>query len=201
MSKIKVIAEQVMRILGKRTDDSDLDKREVILSVKQSASAIIRKRALEERYSGGDVVSSPDNNIQTYKNLDVLLDEDCKDYYVQLPSEVINLPNGSGIKVVAPMSCPSDSYSPTPTGSMSMMSDLGLDCILGITYYLDGDKIRFGNMDDSNNPSKVLVKLIGGLTEESNIPLDMEDEIIRMTLSLYQAYQPQDETNDQTDIK
>ena len=200
MATLKAVSEQIMRILGRRTDDSDIDIREIMLACSQASSEIIRIRALQEKNNPEDIVSSADNNTKTYKNLPVLKDEECGDFYFDLPVSVTSLPNGSGIRLVAPMSCPSDSYIPFSNSFQSLYGDLDILCAMGVGYYLDGDKIRFVGMTDSNNPSKVLVRLVSALDEDSEVPADMQAEIIRAVLSIYSNFQPQDESNDQIDL-
>lgn len=200
MASVKAISEQIMRILGRRTDDSDLDKREIILAVSQSASEILRIRNLQAKQDPDSVMSSSESLIKTYKNIEVKQDTDCGDFYIDSPENVQDMPNGQGIKLIAPMSCPNDGYIPFSNSFQTLYGDLDILCAMGVGYYVDGNKIRFAGMTTSNNPSKVLIRLAGNVDEDTDIPTDMQSEVIRSVLSIYMNFQPQDETNDQIDL-
>lgn len=203
-----ILAEQAQRILGGRTDDTDYDKRELLLSVKQGISYHVRQRYFLSKQD--DVAEIPDILIKTYSGdsaLDVIDDESMGDCYAVLPSTVMDLPHGQGITLVAPSGQPKGAFIPVPNTFGSMYYDLDSSCLQGrVGFYQDGKKIRFENMPQNKKPKKVMVRLVAPADtladdDSIDIPADMQLEVLRGVLEIYGVYQKQDEINDQVDIK
>lgn len=198
-----ILAEQAKRILGRRTDDSDIDDREICLLVKQSMAYFVRQRYFTSK--NDDIAEIPDILVKTFTNVDVEEDKDMGDFFSKLPSSVMDLPHGMGIKLVAPQGKAKGAYIPVANTFGSMYCDLESSCLEGrIGFYQDGKKIRYENMSADKSPGKVMIRLVAPIDtisddDEIDVPSDMQIEILDNVLERYGIYRQQDESNDQID--
>jgi len=201
-SGVARIAEQVRRILGKRDADSDIDERELQLAVRQAISYIVRMRFWESK--GQDYPEVPESLIMTYQNLKI--ESDALGLFTTLPSRVIDLPYGMGIKLVAAQSNPQCGFFRQPNGFNSISCGLESNCVPGQNYYFqDGNKLRYPNLGHEDNPGEIFIRLVAPAEDIENedelqIPPDMESDVLDRVLAVYGAFRPQDEVNDQDDI-
>jgi len=202
-SSVTKIAEQAQRILGRRDADADIDKRELELNVRQTMSYIVRMRVFESKNM--DFIEIPESLIVSFKNIEINLDKDINQYYSVLPSRVIDLPYGMGIKLVAPPKGHKCGFYRMPNGFDTMSCDLDSNCIPGkVWYYQDNDRLYFPNLGEEDKPKSLFVRLVAPAEsiegEDLEIPADMELEILTKVLEIYGGFRPQDEINDQNDI-
>lgn len=203
MSSVTKIAEQAQRILGRRDADADIDRREVELNVRQTMSYIVRMRVFESKNQ--DFIEIPESLIVGFKNIKISLDEDINQYYSILPSRVIDLPYGMGIKLVAPPKGHKCGFYRMPNGFDSMSCELESNNIPNkVWYYQENDRLYFPNLGAEDKPSNLYIRLVAPAEsiegEDLEIPADMELEILAKVLEVYGMYRPQDEINDQNDI-
>ena len=198
-----ILAEQVKRILGRRTDDSDIDEREVCLNIKQTIAYLVRQRFFLSKQD--DIAEIPDSLVKTFPGIDVVKDEEMGDFFSVLPSSVMDLPYGSGIRLVAPSGNASGAFVPVSNTHGSLYSGLESSGLEGrVGYYQDGKKIRYENMPQGEKPEKVMIRLVApveGISddEDIDIPADMQMEVVTAVLEIYGVYRQQDEINDQVD--
>lgn len=208
-SKYK-IAEQIALRLSKDVVEAAPDYRELMLAVQQSFSTVVRKRYFENK--ANDVAEVDGGLIYTFKNIDVQYDSDTEQYYVELPGGLMSLPHGHSLKLIAPMKGLSKNYNnggyrPVMNGFNDLYSGLKSSGLEGnIGHYIEGNYAYFVNMNVSNNPEKVMVKMIlplEGIEDDAsiNVPADMQDEIIEMVFSKYAQAEslPKDVVNDNLD--
>lgn len=202
------LAEQVTNELNKRNLDSNVKYGDAILRVTQNLAAIIRQRFFMTK---ADEVTDIDGSyFFTFKNQVVKFDEEMNHYYITPPATAMELLHGAGIKAVAPMKDPANSYKPVPYGFNDLYKGLEAQSLdMSIGYQPEGDaelgaKIIFINMDGSNNPEKVLITMavpFDGIGDEVilNIPMDIQKELVDMTVAGYLNPIPKDVTNDRID--
>jgi hypothetical protein len=204
MSSLSVISEQILMILGKTTDDSDIDQREIKLNVKQAAARSIRMRWFEGKNFEG--VGEVDGSVvNRFNNQSVLQDSDTEEYYTLMPADPVDIPGGVGIRRVSPMKDLNKSYRPVPDGFCGLYEGLeGFSLEGNIGFYIEGKRIYYVGMKSGKAPEKVRVTMVLGIdsldeNQEINIPPDMEAEIIQYVVQLYSAYRKDDEVNDNVD--
>lgn len=202
-SSVKKIAEQVRRILGRRTADSDIDDREIELNVRQTVSYVVRARVFESKNL--DFLEIPDSLIMSFRNIEIEKDGDINQFFATMPVVPMELPYGLGIKAVSPQKDLSCSFYRMPNGYDSIACGLESACIPGkVYYYQEGKKLYFPNMSQEDKPDKLLVRLVAPAEDvpgnDLEVPGDMELEVLSKVLEIYGIFRPEDEINDQNDI-
>jgi hypothetical protein len=195
------IAEQVVRQIGKYTDESNIDEREVMLAIHQSLGSLVRLRFFESKNTEAQEV---DGSLY-YSVDDISVLKKGKKYYIKMPSTSISLPFGVEIKRVGTEE--GRGYVPTQNGFNDLHTGLASSCLEGsIGYYKQGNNLFFVNMNSTNNPETVDLVLalpFESLDEddEINIPSDMLDEVIeRVVMKFVRTEQmPTDDTNNSID--
>lgn len=102
MTKAEVI-EQVLSILypeGRSTDDK-IDERDVRPVLDQRANYLAKAGWFANMNSGYKGIDTA--YLATFKNLEVKLDQDMNEHYIELPATPIQLPQQRGLDLVAPM--------------------------------------------------------------------------------------------------
>lgn len=197
------IAEQILFHLNKRSTDTDISMQELMLRVAQGLSYLARTRYfISKQYDVEDIDGSL---VYTFKNIAVSYDNDMDEFYCELPATTMSFPYGLGIKQISPMKNPKYFYVPVSNGFLGLYSGLSSSNLENsIGYYVDGYRVSFVNMSGSNNPAEVIIKQIlplDGIDEDTpiNIPMDMQDEVIKYVVSLYAPMPQKDTTNDNVD--
>lgn len=197
------IAEQIARRLKKFTDESDVDERELIISVHQSLASIVRNRYFAGKQDESAEVDG--SLLYTIHNNMVMKDVDTDYYYIQTPSSAIALPFGVDIRRV--WSKGGRGFIEVPNGFNDMHDGMESSMLGGNTgFYREGRNLFFVNMDASNKPGKLSVTLLlpfGSLDDddEMSLPSDMIDEVIEIVFMKYAKSLgiKTDETNDSND--
>lgn len=196
------IAEQILRKLRKYSVDSDVDARELMLSVHETLGAFIRVRLFEAKGQESQEVDGsfyyPINDISVLKN-------ESGKYYIPLPSTTIDLPFGVDIKRVGTIN--GKGFIPVTNGFNDLHADLASSNLESqIGFYKSGATLEFVNMTKSNKPSTVNIIMVVPFDyldedDEINIPADVRGQVIdsvfkqfSMTLQL-----PTDETSNSKD--
>jgi hypothetical protein len=195
------IAEQIIRQISKYTDESDIDEREIMLSVHQVLGSLVRLRFFESKNTEAQEV----DGTMYYPVDDISVLTKGKKYYIEMPSTSISLPFGVDIKRVGTEE--GRGFIPTQNGFDDLYAGLESSSLEGfIGYYKQGNKLFFVNMDSSNNPETVNLVLalpFESLDEddEINIPSDMLEEVIeRVVLKFARTITiPSDDTNNSID--
>jgi hypothetical protein len=197
------IAEQILFHLNKRSTDTDISMQELMLRVAQGLAYLARTRYfISKQY---DVEDIDGGLVYTFKNITVSYDNDMDEFYCELPSTTMSFPYGLGIKQISPMKNSKHFYVPVSNGFLGLYSGLSSSNLEnGIGYYIDGYRVSFVNMSGINNPAEVLIKQIlplDGIDDDTpiNIPMDMQDEVIKYVVSLYAPMPQKDTTNDNVD--
>lgn len=202
------LAEQVLNDLQKRNIDSNIKYGDCILRIQQNLAWVIRNRFFTTK---ADEVADIDGSyFFTFRNQTVLHDEEMGHYYIVPPATAMELLHGAGIKAVAPMKEPNNSYKPVPYGFNDLYRGLEAQLLDGaIGYQPEGDaekgaKIIFVNMNGGNKPEKVLITMavpFDGIDDEVilNIPMDIQKEVVDTTVSYFVNSPQKDVTNDRID--
>lgn len=197
------IAEQVLLSLNKRGYDSALTFQEVMLRVNQGLAYLARNRYFVSKQT--DVEEIDGSLVYRFINQDVLLDEDTLEYYVELPATTMSFPYGLGVQQVSPMKEVKYRYRNVIPGFGGLYDGLISSKLEGsIGFYQENNKLIFVNMDGTNNPDKVLLKMVlplDGIDDDTplNIPMDMQEECIRYLVQLYAPTPMEDTSADKID--
>ena len=183
------IAEQVERIIGKFTQESPVTRQELILHVKQR----IARKTMERFYStkSEEVAVVDGALVVPFKGVPVQYDNDENNYFIELPSSSTSLLYGMNIKDVAPSKNPKKAYIPVINGFNGLYEGMDSSRLQNRTgYYPENDRLVFVNMDITNNPESVNLRIVApldGVDDEArvNIPSDMQAEIVVEIASLY----------------
>lgn len=184
-SKVK-ISEQILRRLRKYSQDSDIDERELMLSIHQTLATLIRNRFFETKNSESQEV---DGNLY-YNIKDIKVKEDDRGgFYIDMPSSSIHLPFGVDIKRCG--TAKGKGFIPVQNGINDLYCGLDSSCLEGnIGYYKNGNNIMFHNMNSSNKPNMVDLNMVvpfDALDEDDpiSIPQDLVDSTIEMVFQKF----------------
>lgn len=196
------IAEQILLELNKRSYDSAITMQQVMLKVNQSLAYLVRMRYFASKQS--DTEELDGSLIFTFKDVSVTKDADRDEYYTELPATTMSLPNGIGIRSVIPKGSKRE-YRPVTNGFSGLYEGMISSKLEGsVGYYQENEKLFFVNMDSTNNPEYVLMKIVlplDGIDEDAslNIPMDMQEEVISYVVQKYMATPIKDTTADNVD--
>ncbi|MHB8871672.1 MAG: hypothetical protein ACYC5G_04425, partial [Candidatus Doudnabacteria bacterium] len=112
-----------------------------------------------------------------HTGIDIVYDQDRKEYYINLPVNILQLPANAGVCLVKPHGATNRRFYPSNNAKIDLMSDLDNKYYDRTLYVLDGqDRLRIVFFDyASRNVRKVTLKLIPdflsyGYDEEVNLP-------------------------------
>ncbi len=192
------IAEQISLRIRQETSDASIDERELMISVHQKLSALIRNRLYETKGNECQEVSGtlyyPIDDIEVSKNRR-------GQYFCKVPSTTIDLPFGVEIKRVG--TDKGVGFVPVQNGFDDLFAGLASSSLEGkVGYYKSGINLIFTNMDSSNNPSTVNIEMaipFDALDEddELNIPTDIIAQVVESVFTDFvRTLQiPEDEVN------
>tara|TARA_R110001606_G_scaffold391697_1_gene560015 strand:+ start:2544 stop:3173 length:630 start_codon:yes stop_codon:yes gene_type:complete len=198
-----IIAEQAQRIIqgGTPTPDSEVRKDELVIYVDQAFGQMVKQSFYQNKAEG---VSWIDGTFVYSFVQEVKEDKMLGMSYIKIPSTYVSLPLGMGIHTVSDVKSQFDTFVPTNPNFLGLSRGLAVGKLGGRRgYYIDNTKMYFINLSPSDCIDNVLVKLAGGiqsdeLDPEVDIPLDMQDQLLRLTVELYtqQRLARKDELND-----
>lgn len=196
------IAEQILRRLRKYSDESSFDEREIMISVHQSLSTIVRNRYFQGKQ---DETGEIDGSLFFTIHNNEILDDENIGYYIKIPSSSIALPFGIDISRI--WTKKGRGFIEVPTNFNDMYYNMEASMLSGlIGFFRTGNDLIFVNMTAINKPEKVSVTMLlpfGSLDEDADIsiPSDMVDEVIEIVMVKYgkSLSLPKDEINDSND--
>ena len=201
-----IIAEQAQRIIqgGTPTPDSEVRKDELVIYVDQAFGQMVKQSFYQNKAEG---VSWIDGTFVYSFVQEVKEDKMLGMSYIKIPSTYVSLPLGMGIHTVSDVKSQFDTFVPTNPNFLGLSRGLAVGKLGGRRgYYIDNTKMYFINLSPSDCVDNVLVKLAGGiqsdeLDPEVDIPLDMQDQLLRLTVELYmqQRLAKKDELNDNSE--
>lgn len=201
-----IIAEQAQRIIqgGTPTPDSEVRKDELVIYVDQAFGQMVKQSFYQNKAEG---VSWIDGTFVYSFVQEVKEDKMLGMSYIKIPSTYVSLPLGMGIHTVSDVKSQFDTFVPTNPNFLGLSRGLAVGKLGGRRgYYIDNTKMYFINLSPSDCVDNVLVKLAGGiqsdeLDPEVDIPLDMQDQLLRLTVELYmqQRRSKKDELNDNSE--
>jgi hypothetical protein len=198
-----IIAEQAQRIIqgGTPTPDSEVRKDELVIYVDQAFGQMVKQSFYQNKAEG---VSWIDGNFVYSFVEEVKEDKMLGLSYVRIPSTYVSLPLGMGIHSVSDVKSQFDTFVPTNPNFLGLSRGLLVGNLGGRRgYYVENTKMYFINLSPSDCVDNVLIKLAGGIQSDEldpdvDIPLDMQEQLVRITVELYmkQRQMPKDELND-----
>jgi len=199
MATLDTLSEQILRILGERTDDKSIDIRDVKLNVVQSLAYVVRARYFESKQDEQEIIDG--TLISIFKNQEISTDVDTGSFYTQLPCDVISLPYGGGIRFVSPTKDTKVHFKQVQHGFCDLYRGLDSQNLENqIGYYVEQDKIYYVNLTNCDDIETVRMGILVGMPDLNTdpnfrIPMDMEYDIVREVLKVYGAWAEDDITN------
>lgn len=206
MITLGVIAQQAIRRLvgGNQSKDSQLDRREVILRLRQIMNEKA-KMSFFENYKLGDAAVEG-QYVATYLNIPILKDTGRNEQYSEIPVSYVALPKGRGVREVSPMKGNCNPFAIIQHGSKGIYRNLPAGNLQGhIGCYPEGNRIYYSNNPISKGFDKVLMKLAvaapDDLLDTAPLPIDasIENQLVNELVMFFQKKVPQDKINDNTD--
>ena len=198
------LAEQNLRIIhgGDIHEDSQMDEREVWISIDQVRAKLIKHEIVANRKAGSFDISG--DFISSFE--DVVVQKDSKKdlFFSLIPVKYVILPDDMGLYQVSFMEDQTSPLLRMPNGAVGMFNGLQASGLGGrIGYWVEKDRIYYHNFDKRYDDSKMLLKLVASTADfdaddELPIPSDREDELVRSVLELYGVHRdtPNDKSND-----
>jgi hypothetical protein len=206
MITLGIIAQQAIRRLvgGNQSKDSQLDRREVVLKLRQIMNEKA-KISFFENYKLGEAAIEG-QYVATYLNIDIQKDTDRNEQYSEIPVSYVALPKGRGIREVSPMKGNCNPFAILQHGAKGIYRTLPAGELQGhIGCYPEGNRIYYSGNPISKGFNKVLMKLAvaapDSLDESAPIPIDasIENQLVNELVVFFQNKVQQDKLNDNTD--
>lgn len=198
------LVEQARAILSGRTGETNrragLHFQDMMEYAKQIFGEQIRINLFQGMTEGNQSVDG--SFVFTFKNQEVLFDEDLALYYTKLPSSTITLPNEAGIDFVSTMKGQTLPFTKVPRNFLAASQGLRIASLEGrCGYWQEENRIYYVNLQPLY-PCKVLIKLVCGVSDVNEttplrMPFDIQklivDKLIERFSTMIQI--PADETN------
>lgn len=202
MISVLKIAQQVIRKCsgGNQSKDSQLDRREVMLKVRQIMNEECKKSFFENYNLGEPGVEGV--YVARYTNVDVLKDTNTNEEYSNIPSTYVALPNGRGIREVVPVKSgcyPLIIRKHGAKGIFAMLPAGNLEGELGC--WPEGNKLIYDRSLLAKGIKKVTIKLAvaapDSVAEDDDLPIDESaaSSIVDKAVAFFIQQMPQDRTN------
>lgn len=202
MISILKLSQQVIRKVsgGNQSKDSQLDRREVMLKVRQIMNEEGKKSFFENYNMGEPGVEG--QYVARYNNIDVLKDDTTNEEYSDIPSTYIALPNGRGIREVVPVKSgcnPLVIRKHGAKGIYAMLPTANLEGELGC--WPEGNKLIYDKSLLAKGIKKVTIKLAvaapDSVAEDDDLPIDegAANTIVDRAVQFFIQQMPQDRTN------
>lgn len=211
INTLATLSQQIIRVVsgGDQSKDSQLDIREVSLYVGQTIEEFIKRDMLSDYKEGlktGDP-HIPSNYIATFRNLPVIVDEETAQWYVEIPSSYLSLPNNLGIYQVSGMKNIRKPFVISDSGSIGIYDGLPSSYLEGrVECYVEGLRMYFNCNARQKGITKVLMKIITGnpsnLGLNDPLPLSPSEakEIVKEGVILFSSKGIQDKFNDNAEL-
>ena len=198
-----IVAEQAQRIIqgGNVNNDVQVSISELEIFVDQAFGKFIKMSYFENRAEGEHAING--TFVYSYK-ASVKCDTDRDKYYSPIPSSYVNLPNGMGIYSVSPLKDEFNTYIPLPNSFASLTRGTAVQSLENNKgYMIENTRLYLFGVNKEDVPAHLLIKLVGGIQNYKNednvdIPLDMQSDLVKMTVELYMTMRqvPKDVIND-----
>lgn len=197
MTTLFQMAEMAKRKLnsGFSGPNVSIGQQELILAVKQSFGTVVKNNWFQNKNDGVNELGG--EFIYSFKNQDILFDNDLTEWYTVLPSSYLSLPHELGIQFVGIMESgnASQSQSEPMVRVFNGFSQLSRGLAVGNLqtrkgFYIQGSRIIYLKMTDQLAQKKVLIKLAVALDSfdedaQINIGPELQDQIIEMVVQKY----------------
>lgn len=170
--------------------DTQIDIRDIYVILDRVANKYVRK-SLTENMSDGDRQVG-DSFIRAFNNVPIYYDADRDLCYSVLPSRFVDLPNGKGIDMVAPMQNIGKAFYPVSRHHLSSFRNSPLmNKWYGFWEENDGyeQRLYYSKKFDGTGITEVLVRLVipgmEAVSEDAAYPIDpgMESDIVDEVLA------------------
>ena len=211
INTLATLSQQIIRVIsgGDQSKDSQLDVREVALYVGQTIEELIKDDMLSDYKSGIKIGDPhiPSNYIATFRNLPVVGDEETHQWYVDIPSSYLSLPNNMGIYQVSGMKNIRKPYIISDSGSIGIYDGLPASYLEGrVECYVEGLKLYFNCNARKKGITEVMLKIITGapsnLGMNDPLPLSPSEakKIVQEGVILFSSRGIQDKLNDNAEL-
>ena len=202
MITLNKIASQIIRKLsgGDRSKDSPIERRDVVLRIRQVMAELLKLELYEYRNAGDRL--PPGLYIATYSDLTITKDTDTEEKYVTLPEHFMSLPYNKGIYRVAfsgsevSMIRRNNPYVSNVLPSASLEGHQG--------YYVEGFRLYLDNPEEINETkkkvtAKLLVPAPDSIGKDDSLPIlpEHQAEIIRRVVNDMFSVAIEDKLNDE----
>lgn len=191
------LADQCKRILysGNSAPKRNITPQELIISVTQQFAYIVKTSYWQNKAEGVNEING--SFIYSFKNVPIKYDEDLCQYYSELPSSYIDLPNEIGIQYVNVMQSDNKKQSQTEpmvrvfNGFSQMSRGLALENLqTRKAFYTEGNNLIYIGMDEEKAKLNALIKLavsLQGIDEDTviNIAPEIQAHIIDTVVKQY----------------
>ena len=196
---IERLAEQSLRIIngGDINYEEDLDERDLQMYVIQAIGALTKRGFLQSK--GTEVGEIDGNLILTFNNIAV--QQDSRGFFAIIPSCTVGLMEGRGIHEVGD---DENAFILTMNGFTTLYQGLDSFNLEGrIGYFAENGTVRFFNESNFKNHT-IYMKLTAAYDAiepdaEISIPLDMQQEIVGLTIQLFSQVPKSDKVPDNED--
>jgi hypothetical protein len=199
----KKLAELILRRIegGDRSDDSQIDIREVILLIEQKAAEILRTDYFIQRKEGEKSING--ELIARFYDIEVLHDEKRNLNYILLPTRFLRLPGDIGIHHLSFQGDEQNAFIPQSTGSLALRKRSPAKGLEGnIGYWPEADRVYF-NQRIKKDGCLVFGKFVFPMDSDSDnlpVPADIENGILLAVLAQLKNM-PQDKVVDSNNTK
>ena len=137
-----------------------------------------------------------------YDDITPTVDAVTSEYTCDLTKPVIQMPNNLGIRLVTAGDDINDIYYPISSQSAAIFDGLPVNTLdTSITYYLQGEKLFFRNMEAADAAKKVIIKQVIPFAELADtdfvyIPAGQDEKIMAVILNLFNGLPQEDLIND-----
>ena len=199
------ISEQILRRLsgGDVSDDTEFDKREIILLVEQALAELVKEQYIKTLIVAETSVDP--KYISVFKNVAIKKDTDLNLTFSESPHPYMDLHMDKGIHMVSMMKNQSDPFIPQRNGNVALYDKSPAKDMEGrIGYWPEANRIYYSRDLIKIGCDKVLIKLIvpspSELGDDDPYPIgpDMELPIIQRVLTIMGVAVATDDVSDNT---
>jgi len=204
MTTLARIAEQVERRIsgGDFQTTHPVDKREIILLIRQTTNFFIRQNLFENIKVGENSING--QYLSTFKNVEVKKDTDTDLTFSALPAKYLELPHDKGLFQISSMKNQFDDvFIPIRAGAAGLFNNSPAGKLeKRIGFWPEGDRVYFTQDLLKKKLNKILIKLVIDSPEDVDIndpypiPPNLEKMIIDEVLDVMMPRARQDKVND-----
>ncbi len=192
MTTLARIAEQIERRIsgGDFQTTHPIDKREIILLIRQTTNFFIRQNLFENIKVGENSING--QYLSTFKNVEVKKDTDTDLTFSTLPAKYLELPHDKGLFQISPMKNQFDDvFIPIRAGAAGLFNNSPAGKLeKRIGFWPEGDRVYYKQDLLKKKIDKVLIKLVIDSPEDIDIndpypiPPDLEIRIVEHVMGI-----------------